>query len=165
MCLAIVDKVPISWTRRRRALQVSHRIPKKSDNPSSLYHTEIGLPERNAVRWGGRRHIGCCCSPQLTGRIERRKRKKKEGLRTCSLFTENLRLSLPRIYRATVFTAQPGICDHLRIGRSRTAGQSWALKSGVAREQAHHRNLDYDLATQDKVVAESDQWIGIMGRV
>jgi hypothetical protein len=34
----------------------------------------------------------------------------------------------------------------------------------MAREKAHHRNLDHDLATQDKVV-ESDQGIGIKGRV
>jgi hypothetical protein len=35
----------------------------------------------------------------------------------------------------------------------------------MVREQAHHRNLDHDLATQDKVVAESNQRIGIKGRV
>lgn len=31
----------------------------------------------------------------------------------------------------------------------------------MAREQAHPRNLDHVLATQDKVVAEGDQRIGI----
>jgi hypothetical protein len=92
------------------------------------------------MRTAGAKDVTYC--RLLLLRENKKKRKEKErqelGLGPTSLFTEDLGLSLPRIYTSGVFTSHPGIRDYLRVEQSRT--RSWALRSGMTREQAHRRN-------------------------